>query len=78
MSRKGPDLDVRLRRGFFQHFGSKNVGNADLDQHLECAASKSWSNYTTTDASLNKINYEPDSCPGYSSADYKKLALYSN
>ena len=38
---------------FFSFFEEKNVENEDFDQHLECAAPKRCSKYTTHDESNN-------------------------
>ena len=43
-------------RQIFYFFSTTNVENEDFDQHLECAAPKHWSKYTTgEEAGKNKL-----------------------
>ena len=43
---------------FFQDFCSKNAENDYFDQHLDCAAPKRWSKYTSPTTPIFLINSE--------------------
>ena len=58
---------------FFCFFGKENVEKEDFNQHLECAAPKRWSKYTTSEF-LEQLCYHKEE--EFSQEENNKIYLF--